>query len=200
MHRILPVVIVMAAIATACQSEPDLADRAADAAAEAADDPATGAGDDPATDDGADGAGNAASEAEQPAAPASDESCDERATALTFGGSVDADKPQGESAYYCVEVPPGQASVTFTLTGLEEDLSMWVAYDTYELVVEGGIGQLQQSDRDGTEDEQVTMEPSAYRGDLIGFDTYADVSPGPYWIEINGPASPFTLTVTGEAT
>lgn len=196
MERILPAVLVVAAIATACQSEPDLAETAADAAADAAAEAASEAADDPATDDGADAA---AGEAEQVAAPASEESCDERGTPLAFGGSVEADKPGGESVYYCVEVPPGQASVTFTLTDLEDDLSMWVAYDTYELVVNGGIGPLQNSDRDGTQDEQVTMEPSAYRGELVGFDTYADVSPGPYWIEINGPASPFTLTVTGEA-
>lgn len=132
-----------------------------------------------------------------PPAPPSEESCDDRGAALAMGEVVTGTiPPNGEPTYFCVEVPPGSTSVTFTLSGLEAEATLWVAHDTYEEVVNGGFN-LKDGEGDAGTDAVVVFEPSLYRGELIGFDTYADVTPGPYWIEVYGDEGPYSLAVVG---
>lgn len=112
-----------------------------------------------------------------PPAPASEESCGDPATTMEFGETVTGEAAGGEPVYYCVAVPAGQASVVFELTDLTADLDLYVAYDTFEEL--GGGLALRISSNDGTDPESVTVAPSAYRGELIGFDSYADAAPAP---------------------
>lgn len=131
-----------------------------------------------------------------PPAPASAESCGDPATPVDLGATVSGETTSGEPVHFCVEIPAGQAAVAFELDGLSDDVDLFVGHDTFDIVRNGGIG-LRISDGNGTDPESIVVEPAAYRGELIGFDTYADVTPGPYWIEVVGQASTFTLTVTG---
>lgn len=166
-----------------------------------ADDGGGGAAD-PAPADDVDDAGGAegaegATDDEPPAAPPSEESCDDRGTALAMDEVVTGTiPPGGEATYFCVEVPAGNTSVEFTLSGLAAEATLWVAHDTYEEVVNGGFN-LKDAEGDAGNDAVVVFEPSLYRGELIGFDTYADVTPGPYWIEVSGDEGPYELAVTG---
>lgn len=153
-----------------------------------------GVADEPTGDADAEDAGEAGDDA-PPSAPASSERCGPEASQqLAVGDTVEGEAAFAEPTYYCVEVPPGQAEVRFVLTGLTDDLDLFVGFDTFETVTSGGIG-LRFSDNGGTDDELVTFTPSAYRGELLGFDVYADVTPGPYWIEVVGEASTYTLAV-----
>lgn len=149
------------------------------------------------TEDAAAGEDEAAADDTPPPAPPSEESCDDRGAALAMGEVVTGTiPPNGEPTYFCVEVPPGSTSVTFTLSGLEAEATLWVAHDTYDEVVNGGFN-LKDGEGDAGTDAVVVFEPSLYRGELIGFDTYADVTPGPYWIEVYGDEGPYSLAVVG---
>ena len=181
--------------------------------AEPADDDTTAADDGAADDDTDDAAsvedddaddtagdGEEVADDEPPPAPPSEESCDDRGAALAMDEVVTGTVPAGgEATYFCVEVPPGNTAVTFTLSGLTAEATLWVAHDTYEEVVNGGFN-LKDAEGDAASDAVIVFEPSSYRGELIGFDTYADVTPGPYWIELYGDEEgPFSLVVTGSS-
>lgn len=194
MHRSL-VPIILAVVLVACSSSdpaPDT-DQASDVADESpaaapADDesPTAPAEDEPVADE------------ETPPAPPSEETCGDPATIVDFGAATAGDATDGGPVYFCVEVPSGQASVEFELTDLVADLDLYVAYDTFDEL--GGGFALRSSGNNGTEAESITIEPSVYAGELLGVDSYADVSPGPYWIEVvgaTGDPSTFTLSITG---
>lgn len=195
MDRLL-LFVLTAVVAVGCSSDPDplaeLTDPPAPDEAAAPTDSGTGTPTDAADPtDPTDPADEA-----PPPAPASAESCGDPATPVALGETVSGETTIGEPVHFCVEVPAGQAAVTFELDDLSDDVDLFVGHDTFEVVRDGGIG-LRISDGNGTDPESIVVEPAAYRGELIGFDTYADVTPGPYWIEVAGQASTFTLTVIG---
>lgn len=194
MHRPL-VTIILGVLLIACSSDPgpdadpasDVAEESPAAAPVTDESPAAPSEDEPTPD-----------EESPPPAPPSEETCGDPATTVEFGAATEGDSPEGGPIYFCVEVPPGQASVEFELTDLVADLDLYVAYDTFDEL--GGGLALRSSGNNGTEAESITIEPSVYPGELVGVESYADVSPGPYWIEVvnaTGDPSTFTLSVTG---
>lgn len=104
-------------------------------------------------------------------------------------GAVEMGETFSEDVFYCVEVPPGSPSVTFELTGLSENLDLYVGYPDMETVQNGGFT-FWFSDNDGTADEVAIAMP--------GLEDH--VNPGSYYIEVSSPdgrgVSDFTLTVT----
>lgn len=184
------VLLALAVVSCGGGEDPDDDAATASSVATSAADETTGEGDDVAATGQTDAPTTGT--AEPPPAPASEEQCGDPATPLELDAPVTAEAADGEPQLYCVTVPSGLSSLTVTLTGLADDLDLFVAHDTIDDLSEG-LG-LRFSDNNGTEDESVTIEPAAYRGELIGFDTYADVTPGPYWVEVVGRASSFTLT------
>jgi hypothetical protein len=85
---------------------------------------------------------------------------------------------------YWVEVPDGLDSVTFNLSGLTADLTMYAGYG-FVYTLQTHTGEFYSSREDGTADEQIVVEKP---------------KPGPYFIKVQpqGPkvSSPYALGVT----
>ena len=128
------------------------------------------------------------------------ESCtDPAATEIDFGSPVAGDLDADEAAkhFYCVVVPDGTATMTISLTGLSDDLDLYVAYGSMESL-SGGLS-LQWSDNTGAADELVLVEPAFFRGQLGQFEQAEFVTRGAYYIEVSGFggfSSPYSLLVT----
>lgn len=117
------------------------------------------------------------------------EFCGDDATGIEAGTSVedrvemDGDFP--EDLYFCVDIPGGVSLITVTLSGQEDDLNLYVGYPDLATVQGGGFT-FWFSDNNSTDDESVVVEPGFQK------DT---VEPGPYYIEVSGEVSSFTLLV-----
>lgn len=122
-------------------------------------------------------------------APAEDlPKCEGTIEQIEFGSTINSEVA-GEDMYFCVEVPTGVDSFTVSLTGMTQDLELFVGYPDFETLIDGGFG-LKFSTSPDTQDEEVTVDIDP---DLLW-------SPGSYYIEVgpnsNDPSSPFTLTVS----
>lgn len=98
-------------------------------------------------------------------------------------GAIDDADP---TVCHWVVVPEGRTSVTFTLSGLSDDLTLSVGYG-YLVTVQFNIGQFVRSDEAGTADEVITV---------------SDPGPGIWFVKVGRAGSsetgPYRLTVTTE--
>jgi hypothetical protein len=124
------------------------------------------------------------------------EPCDPVATEIDVGTPVDGetetrDQPPGDADFYCLAIPDGLTGVTVTLSGLADDLDLYVGHPDLETVKSGGFD-FWFSDEDGTTDEVVTVPPRVSTGFVV---------PGRYYIEVSGgfAGSPYTLLVETRA-
>jgi len=70
-----------------------------------------------------------------------------------------------------------------------------VGYPDLATVQNGGVT-FWSSDESGTDQETVVVEPGLFRGELGAFEQADFVTAGPYYIEVSGASSQFTLTVS----
>lgn len=108
-------------------------------------------------------------------------------------GTVDQDKENLGRQYFCIQVPSGVTMIEIGLTGLTANLDIFVGYPDLETVQGGGVD-FWWSDQPGTGDETVAIEPGLIRGDLGNFEETDFVRSGPYYVEVSGESSSFTLT------
>ncbi len=136
-----------------------------------------------------------------PAEPAP--TCGDDATILQIGDSVDGRVEDfDDRQHYCVDLPDGAVTVTFTLSGLTGDLDLFAGYPDLATVQGGGITFWESRTR-GEDDEVIVIEPGLSRGELGGFEQNEFVTPGSYYVEVSSPgtiagsdlSSDFSLTV-----
>lgn len=127
------------------------------------------------------------------ATPSATEPCMQPATEIALGSTVNGEivgtsQPPGERRYFCTQVPDGQSTVTFELSGLTADLFLVVGHPDLATVQQGGLF-FWDSRKPGTANEVVVVEPA-----LTDY-----VRPGPYYVEVAGEdfesSSPFALNV-----
>ncbi len=136
-----------------------------------------------------------------PAEPAP--TCGDDATILQIGDTADGRVEDfDDRQYYCIDVPDGAATVTFTLSGLTGDLDLFAGYPDLATVQGGGITFWESRTR-GEDDEVIVIEPGLSRGELGGFEQNEFVTPGSYYVEVSSPgtvagsdlSSDFSLTI-----
>ena len=118
--------------------------------------------------------------------------CEEPTEEIAIGATVSSEVVDGDPVHFCVYIPPGVETFTVTLSGLTEDLDLYVGYPDLAMVQEGGFGLQFSTDRD-TEDEVVTVEDVRPNSENWYW------HPGSYYIEVSASSfrSPtFSLTVT----
>ena len=115
--------------------------------------------------------------------------CVDSVEEIALGATVSSEVAEGEDVYFCVYIPQGVDSFVVSISGLTEDLDLYVGYPDLEMVQEGGIGLKFSTDRD-TEDEVVTFGDVRFASDWYW-------GPGSYYIEVSAlRSSTFSLTVT----
>ncbi len=87
--------------------------------------------------------------------------------------------------YFCVDIPKSAGTFTVSLTGLTTNLALYVGYPDLETLQQGGVG-LKFSSANDAEDKAVTVDIDP---DFVW-------SPGSYYIDVSGPSSTFSLTVS----
>jgi len=96
--------------------------------------------------------------------------------------------------FYCMVIPAEVRTITLDLTGLTDDVSLYVGYGTEE-ALQGGLAYWSSTSRDA-DAQTILIEPGFFRDELGGFVQAEFVTRGAYYVEVSGNESPYRLAIT----